>query len=246
MYFGNFNPIAYEGINVTDITTRVAFLDTIKKNNFLTFEYQVGDGESPEAIAYNFYGDASLHWIVLLLNDIYDPIYGWHLAYEEILAYMVDKYGDLDEVGGGYGGIHHWEFDGMWLDEVNQVSSVASITSGGTGYEVGDRVYSVEDSITHADFEVTSVSGGVVTGLTVVDGGVFLTSADTAFTPLGGHGTGLSIEVAYSVPTGAVAVSNRQYEEGLNEEKRRIKVLYSTHVTQIIQELQYLVNDGKR
>jgi len=241
MYFGEFDKITYGGLEVTNITNRVAFLQSIKDNNFLTFEYQVDDGESPEAIAYNFYGDASLHWVILLLNDIYDPIYGWHLDIKEMVRYLIDKYGDLESAGGGYGGIHHWYYDGIDLDEVKELSSF-TIFDGGSSFQVGDKVISTQGALKEVVLEVLTVDGGgSATSLSIVDAGVFTSDSQAQFNLIGGHGVDLVIDGTYSIPSEAVAISNRQYEEAINNEKRNIKILYPENIIQIKQELQYLL-----
>lgn len=245
MYFTQFNKIKYDNKNVTNITTRVSFIDSIKKNDELTFDYFIDHGESPEDIAYNFYGDAALHWIIILLNDIYDPVYGWYLDHKEFMNYVEDKYGDPYTAGGGYEGIHHWEHGDMILSASHEISSISAIIDASSGYEVGDKLISGIESIEDAVFLVTSVDvGGEITGLSIITSGIFLYNSDTSIILYGGHGANADIEVVYSTPDKSVAVSNIQYEEKLNEAKRDIKVLYPEHVTQMIQELQFLVKNG--
>ena len=45
-----------------------------------------------------------------------------------------------------------------------------------------------------------------------------------------------------SVPVGAVSINNRQYEDRVNEEKRKIKILDVGHIPQIEAELTDLLN----
>lgn len=241
MYFGKFKKIKYDNRNVTDITNRVSFLDNIKNDKFLTFEYFIDDNESPEAIAFNFYGDASLYWIILLINDIYDPVYDWVLSMKELVMYITDKYGDLESVGGGYGGIHHWCYLDLDLPEVKHIENV-EIFTGGSNYQIGDMLISNQGAIKEAELEVLSIDGGGgITTLSIIDSGVFTSDSEAQFMLFGGHGLGATVDGVYSVPVEAVAVSNRQYEEKINDEKRKIKVLYPENLTQIKQELEYLL-----
>jgi len=77
----------------------------------------------------------------------------------------------------------------------NQIATVA-INNGGTGYQVNDVVYLFTNAALGDTFTVTSVSGGVVTGLSLTTGGnYFFTSGTTNQTTSGGHGTGLTVNI---------------------------------------------------
>ena len=48
-------------------------LSSAAQKNIMEFDYyDVQDGETPEMIAYKYYGDAELHWVVLVINDVTD------------------------------------------------------------------------------------------------------------------------------------------------------------------------------
>ena len=79
-----------------------------------------------------------------------------------------------------------------------------SITTGGTGYAVGDTitvtggVYSQQ-----ASYTVASVTAGVVTGLTVVNNGVYTIVPGTpSQTTTSGNGTGLTLTLTFGTGTG--------------------------------------------
>ena len=57
---------------VTNLTRRTRFRDFTKLNNVAFDFYDVKDGETPEYIANEFYGDPELHWVILMANDIVD------------------------------------------------------------------------------------------------------------------------------------------------------------------------------
>lgn len=98
MYFGKFNKITYQGKSVTDITNSI-LLKYRPMNNTTLFTYHtVIDGETAESIAHKYYGKATDHWIILLLNNIVDPYFGWVLTSQEISALVKSKYGE-DNVG---------------------------------------------------------------------------------------------------------------------------------------------------
>lgn len=79
---------------VTDITSRVSSSKEIRENVFLYEYYDVKDNETPEIIADKIYNDVNLHWVILLCNDIIDPVYDWVMSYEMLLAHAIKMYGE--------------------------------------------------------------------------------------------------------------------------------------------------------
>lgn len=82
--------------------------------------------------------------------------------------------------------------DGQAGATLRSVSGIASITNGGSGYSVGDLIGENDgaDGGSGLNIEVTAVSGGVITGAQVVNGGTGYTSAPSSFTELSGTGSG--------------------------------------------------------
>ena len=99
MYFRTIPKIRYTLDNkksiqvVTDIFRRVQIRESIASNMSYFDEYDIADGETPEIIADQLYGDSTLHWIVLLVNNIIDPRYDWPLTQANLAEYCIDKYG---------------------------------------------------------------------------------------------------------------------------------------------------------
>jgi hypothetical protein len=80
---------------VTNITSRVAFNDSLKTNSSSFYEYIVSDGETPEIIADKIYNNSNRHWIVLLMNNIIDPQFDWPLDEKSLNRYIEIKYVEL-------------------------------------------------------------------------------------------------------------------------------------------------------
>lgn len=77
-YFQRFPKIPYDYTGDRDLRVFTHLLKRVKvralaKENTFNFDfYDVQDGESPEMIAHKYYGDAGLHWTILIANDIQD------------------------------------------------------------------------------------------------------------------------------------------------------------------------------
>ena len=143
MYFDSFPVIPYDSkgdLNFKDVTNllrRVGMRTKLKTNTLLYDTYDVKEGETPEMIAHKLYGDAKLHWIILLVNDITDRYHQWTMTGGQFLDYINDKYSNVD-------GIHHYE---------------STQTSGDTKVkievfnEVDDDAYTGLTPITNREYE---------------------------------------------------------------------------------------------
>ena len=129
-YFSNFNTINYDikGIKfnpqftpITNILTRVRMKTEFIKNKVYYSDYMVVDGETPESLAHDFYGDAHLAWIVMYAQMITNPYYDWPLKYYDLTKYIAKKYG-TDQLSP-----HHYENSDGW--EVDATSSGAQVVT---------------------------------------------------------------------------------------------------------------------
>ena len=87
-----------------DILRRVKQRSAIKQGQFVFDNYDVRDGEKPEDVAYKWFGDAQLHWVILMTNNITDRYYQWPLTQPQFQEHLTDKYG-----AGSEDAVHHYE-----------------------------------------------------------------------------------------------------------------------------------------
>ena len=80
-----------------DILRRVKLRAGIKAGQFIFDSYDVMNGEKPEDIAYKWFGDAQLHWIILMTNNITDRYYQWPMTQPQFAEFLTDKYGAGNE-----------------------------------------------------------------------------------------------------------------------------------------------------
>ena len=85
-----------------DILRRVKQRNAIASGQFIFDTYDVKNGEKPEDIAYKWFGDAQLHWVILMTNDVTDRYYQWPMNDAQFEEFIADKYSNPD-------GIHHYE-----------------------------------------------------------------------------------------------------------------------------------------
>ena len=179
-YFRRFPLMAYRvknSVSVDDfklmpqIIKRVKLRAGVRSGLFIFDKYDVVQGENPEDIAFKYYGDPALHWVILMTNDITDRYYQWPMSQPQFAEFLTDKYG-----AGNEDGVHHYE--------ISQASG--RTTSKGPD----DHSHKVEVN---------------------------------------------------SDESGAETITNRQYEERLQNKYRQIKLLDAKYIGQFVAEFDRLI-----
>jgi hypothetical protein len=94
-YFGTFPVIDYNDQRVVNLIARVKVLESAKNDRSVYHPFVILDGETPQKIAYDYYGSTEYIWIIFLMNNIIDPYYEWPLSTIEFEEYIKKKYGSL-------------------------------------------------------------------------------------------------------------------------------------------------------
>ena len=79
-------------ILLTNLVTRARLIEQLQNNPMLFYEYAIQDGDTPEIIAEKYYGDPFRYWIILLSNELLDPLWDWPLSDAMLLEYIDTKY----------------------------------------------------------------------------------------------------------------------------------------------------------
>ena len=110
---------------VTDVFRRVRATLEARTDKTIYYNYTVADRETPETVAYKYYGYARYHWVILLMNQIRSPQWCWPLDSDSFEKYIVKKYGSMESAVSTHS---HYE--------TKEVRARVS----GYGYEVGDVI----------------------------------------------------------------------------------------------------------
>ena len=89
---------------VKNLFKRAKISDDIFQDITFFERYAVRDGQRPDIIAYEYYKDANLDWLILLSNNVINPINEWPLEQEAFNKYLDRKYG-VDQIYN----VHHYE-----------------------------------------------------------------------------------------------------------------------------------------
>jgi hypothetical protein len=90
---------------MTNIMARASLKNTLFDNPVIYYTYDIQDGDTPEIIAHKYYGDVYRYWIVLYVNQIMDPQWGWPVSSNAFDSYIADKYPSINV----YNTPHHYE-----------------------------------------------------------------------------------------------------------------------------------------
>ena len=107
---GVLNQSQYDGI--TNILKRTRLRLELLDNEVFFAQHSIVDGETPEQLAFNFYGDSELHWIILYGQKATNPYYDWPLKYYDLSRFVTKKYGSANI----YSTHHYEDADGYQVD----------------------------------------------------------------------------------------------------------------------------------
>ncbi len=245
MYFSNFPTIVYDfKINgktdykvITDITRNVRFRKRVLENIAIYDEYDIQDGETPEIISEKVYGTPFYHWIIMIVNQRYDYINDFPLTQREIDSLVENKYGDKKDHARNY----LYDFngklqvrEGSWIVDLSESSTTgSSLGSINVGQIVTVKDYNyqarVDQILVPSNNNVMKImvsmrTGQILTGPNALDIGDSFANV-----------TKIELAANYSL------FSNKQYEEDLNEKKRRIKIVNPTYIDQILREFENIL-----
>jgi hypothetical protein len=226
MYFQKF-PTTFYSLDdrqsvqlITNLLLRVIVSQELKDNFSAYDEYDVQDGDTPEILAYKFYGDANLHWIILHVNEVLDPRFEWPLSTFNLQNFVDGKYTSLD-------GIHHYEdLDGNYvtgnlllnfsaLSNLFVTSSVVvNNSSFGKGYII--------DKPSVNSIRVIATEGG------------FRTTDQIRL----GSNSQITANITSVTVTSGIPVTNYNFEDEQNEARRRIRVLKPEFIESVIKEFE--------
>ena len=107
-YFKNIPKVSYDingtepnnFLSVTNIMKRVKFKSKIIEDIVDYYPYFVKEGERPDIISFNEYGTIAYAYLIMLVNNIYDPSFDWPLSSQQFEKYIESKYGSVSSAMG--------------------------------------------------------------------------------------------------------------------------------------------------
>jgi hypothetical protein len=111
-----------EYIPVKNLFKRGKLREDIFANLQFFEKYSIIGDERPDNVAYKFYDEETLDWVVLLSNNILNIQSEWPMTQRTFEKVMLERYGSYDNL---YNGIHHYE-----TEEIKNSLGITVLKSG--------------------------------------------------------------------------------------------------------------------
>ena len=220
--------------------------------------FRITEGERPDSLAAQLYGDSTLYWLFFLVNEDLQDLSDWPKSQELLMKYVNRKY------------------SGICLEASSSTDIVSynHTTNVSSKFELGEKVSQSTDiygfvtdvNPTHNRITLNSVNGtftvnGTASGtdsemsFTIssvvnekdatnhyVDSNGFKTTTES-FTSSTSNTTDDDTVKYYNFSTsGNTAVTNEEHERNLNDDKHTIRYIEPQFIGQVIREFQQIVS----
>ena len=189
-------------------------VDELVKKNVLTYQnYLISEGDSPDVVAYKYYGRPDWHWIVLMYNDIINPLVDWPRSSKHVMDEAISKYF-------------------VTRTATFTMNSINIVVNDVTGIQVGATIKGIG---VPDDLVVVWITDKTLkTNLVSTFSGVKTVKIDTV---LNTHhivnSKGIIVDSAVYQGTDISYVRNIDYEHALNDRHRLIKMPLREHAQRI-------------
>lgn len=227
---------------VTDIFFRIGMVREVLNNVSSYYIYEIEEGETPEILADRVYGDINSGWVILYANQIFDPQFDWPLTSRQFDKFIAGKYGSI---AAAKIGVHHYE---KVIERTEPESGITTVTKLPLSYQR----YTVNRPDAPFDFYVPYLeSKGTTVDSTLIKSDSTLYTVDSEdiideglptvkqYDTINFNGKTIT-EVSY-----ANYVTNYDYEESLNDERRTIKIIKAEYYPIISQQFEELTGTLK-
>lgn len=218
-----------EYITVKNLFKRGKIRDDIFENMVFFEKYQIIGDERPDNVAYKYYEDETLDWLVLLSNNIVNVQTEWPLPQQSFENYLLEKYGSYEnlnsvgDTGTDFYPPHHFETN----VDVKDSNGITIIPKGiRVGYRVEYKVVGNDVKRVAVPYFSTETQGFIIK-----DG------VQTLVVGYSYYDSGLETEVILPVEDFVVPVTNYEYEVKLEEEKRNIFLLKKQYLTLVLNDM---------
>ena len=92
-------------VTVKNFFKRAALEEDILDNLAFHTKYKIVGDDRPDNVAYNFYGNSELDWLVLTCNNIVNIQTEWPLLQNDFDRFLLDKYGSYEALND----THHYK-----------------------------------------------------------------------------------------------------------------------------------------
>jgi hypothetical protein len=217
---------------VTNIIARFSFNSQLKQNSSAFYQYDIKDGDTPEIIAHKYYGNAERHWIVLLFNDIVDAQFDWPMQYDVFNNYVDEKYRPRIANTAFSSGlswarsqtnIHSYYVTNKKVYSINTEFEEKIEVDEDTYDQTVEKVLTYTQDLDNISVDILDSSTGITTKLRVDEPTLF------------------NLDICQTEVITKSTMTYYEYEQDLNESKRKINLLKPEFVPEVEKEFKRVV-----
>lgn len=226
MYFKQFPKITYafdltslgSTYAATNIFSRFSINSAVLNNSLAFYKYIYTDADTPEIISYNEYGDSQYHWIICMVNQVFDPLFQFPLNAADLEKKILKEYG-YTTIAQAYANTHHYE-----LEVTKKLTDATDFSTTDTDkYIVTLEQY---------DYKTNSLTANNVGDISTKTFNFRANNSD----PSSAITSTLIVNETFK------AVSVYDYEIELNETRREIKLLKRQYIQPLLLEFENILN----
>ena len=109
-------------IKVKNLFKKGVLREDIFQNVSFFTKYKITGDKRPDNVAFDFYEDSNLDWLVLTCNNIINVYSEWPLQQIDFDKFLLEKYGTYDNI---FSGVHHYE-----TTEVKDSNGIVMVKAG--------------------------------------------------------------------------------------------------------------------
>jgi hypothetical protein len=276
-FFRQFPKVAYDfnrqGVinNMVDIYRSVRPLQNFVDNTSAYTYYEIRNGERPDIVSRNLYGNQNFYWTLFIINDfLHDGLQAWPMSQEDLQTYIGREYEGyvvttnpvISRTSDGLIIAHNNSLAGITPTGTTGLFQLGETIQGGTSGATGTLVKKdldlnqlVIQDVTGAFLgDPTTLPTNTTERITGQTSGDFVDSYQAykyAEAPHHWFVTGDKEEkpvtnAAYvqgGVPTSDLSFkTNRAVVEEINDERSKIRVIAPAYVEQFAEEFENLIN----
>jgi hypothetical protein len=141
-----------------NLVVRSKLINKLADNPLIYYKYTIQESDTPEIVAYKYYGDSYRYWLVLLSNETLDPLWDWPLTSRQFGEYLNDKYsaaaGAQPVIEYTQLTVHHYEKVITTYDDSTQTTVVKNVIIDEEAYtslieKTTERSFSYGSNITY-------------------------------------------------------------------------------------------------
>jgi len=198
------------------------------------YEYTyIGDQDRPDVLASKLYGDATLYWLFWMVNDHFATYNDWPKSQRVLERFIKRKYSGKALVSSV-----STDIVSSSTSKFFQGEKVVGSTSSAFGYVT--KIDPTNNQLVLNDIQGSFINNETVTGSKSTKSFTLSSVRNFEDSP---HHYETSEGLKTSISTGNTPISNHDYEQKFNDDKRNIKYIKLRYLPELLREFKSIIRE---